>query len=160
MRNLNNYDAVFCDIDDTLIYGFWTDLMSVTWRIFRSNKLSDVLMDLQYIFKIFKVNQKLRHMLVNSTTDIYFLTARKFRPATEKMVHYILGDDRDNVHFCHLATDHPAVDKFNKIVYLISTVPYQKCCFFDDNRQVRNLISTLDDIDVFDPTALFEDKIG
>ena len=52
MRNLNNYDAVFCDIDDTLIYGFWTDLMSVTWRVFRSNRLSDILMDLQYIFKI------------------------------------------------------------------------------------------------------------
>ena len=160
MRNLNDYDAVFCDIDDTLIYGFWTDLMSITWSIFRNNKLSDTLIDLQYTFKIFKVNQKLRHMLVNSTTDVYFLTARKFRPTTEKMVHYILGNDRDNVHFCHLATDYPAADKFNKIVYLISTVPYQKCCFFDDNKQSRELVAALDDIDVFDPTALFEDKIG
>lgn len=160
MRNLNNYDVVFCDIDDTLIYGFWTDLMKYTWNIFRSSALSDILMDLQYIFKIFKVNQKLRHMLVNSTTDIYFLTARKFRPATEKMVHYILGDDRDNVHFCHLATDYPAPDKYNKIVALMQTCPaYQKACMFDDSKKVRYLVATLD-IDTFDPTVLFEDKIG
>lgn len=159
MRNLNDYDVIFCDIDDTLIYGFWTNLMAVSWNVFRCNTLSNILMDLQYIYKIYKVNQKLRYMLVNSDTDIYFITARKFRPATEKMVNHILGN-RDNVTFCHLATSNPDVDKFNKIAFLMADVPYNKGCFFDDNKEVRELVSILDEVDVFDPTVLFEDKIG
>lgn len=159
MRNLNDYDVIFCDIDDTLIYGFWTNLMAITWNLFRCNTLSNILMDLQCIYKIYKVNQKLRYMIVNSNTDIYFITARKFRPATEKMVNHILGN-RDNVLFCHLATSNPDVDKFNKIASLMSDVPYNKGCFFDDNRETRELVSVLDEVDVFDPTVLFEDKIG
>lgn len=159
MRNLNDYDVIFCDIDDTLIYGFWTNLMAVTWNIFKCNTLSNMLMDLQYIYKIYKVNQKLRYMLVNSDTDVYFITARKFRPATEKMVNHILGN-RDNVAFCHLATSNPDIDKFNKIAFLMANVPYNKGCFFDDNKGTRELISILDEVDVFDPTVLFEDKIG
>lgn len=159
MRNLNDYDVIFCDIDDTLIYGFWTRLMAITWKLFECNTLSNILMDLQYIYKIYKVNQKLRHMLVNSNTDVYFITARKFRPATEKMVNSIL-QNRKNVMFCHLATSNPDVDKFNKITFLMSQVPYTKGCFFDDNKKVRELVSKLDEIDVFDPTVLFENKIG
>lgn len=159
MRNLNDYDVIFCDIDDTLIYGFWTNLMAVSWNVSRCNTLSNILMDLQYIYKIYKVNQKLRYMLVNSDIDIYFITARKFRPATEKMVNHILGN-RDNVTFCHLATSNPDIDKFNKIAFLMADVPYNKGCFFDDNKEVRELVSILDEVDVFDPTVLFEDKIG
>lgn len=159
MRNLNDYDVIFCDIDDTLIYGFWTNLMAVSWNVFRCNTLSNILMDLQYIYKIYKVNQKLRYMLVNSDTDVYFITARKFRPATEKMVNHILGN-RDNVTFCHLATSNPDIDKFNKIAFLMANVPYNKGCFFDDNKEARELVSILDEVDVFDPTVLFEDKIG
>lgn len=159
MRNLNDYDVIFCDIDDTLIYGFWTRLMAITWKIFECNTLSNILMDLQYIYKIYTVNQKLRHMLVNSNTDVYFITARKFRPATEKMVMSILSN-RENVSFCHLATNNPDKDKFNKIAFLMAEVPYNKGCFFDDNKEARRLVSTIDEIDVFDPTVLFEDKIG
>lgn len=159
MRNLNDYDVIFCDIDDTLIYGFWTDLMKHTWNIFRSNALSDILMDLQYVYKFYKVNQKLRHMLVNCDTDIIFLTARKYRQTTVFLIHEILNT-KLNVTICHLATDHPATDKYNKIVAFMQTCPaYQRACMFDDNKEVRNLVATLD-IDVFDPTVLFEDKIG
>lgn len=159
MRNLNDYDVIFCDIDDTLIYGFWTNLMAVTWNVFKSNTLSNILMDLQYIYKIYKVNQKLRHMLINSNVDLYFITARKFRLATEKMIANILKD-RTNIHFRHLATSYPEVDKYSMIALLMEAVPYKKGCFFDDNRLTRELVSMMDNIDVFDPTALFEDKIG
>ena len=56
MRNLNNYDLIVSDIDDTLIYGFWTNLMHHTWNVFRSNILSAILMQLQAKFKLYKVN--------------------------------------------------------------------------------------------------------
>lgn len=158
MRNLDGYDVVFCDIDDTLIYGFWTDLMKYTWNIFRSNALSNILMDLQYAYKFYKVNQKLRHMLVNCETDIIFLTARKYRLATEFLISEILNN-KLNVDICHLATDNPAADKYNKIVAFMQTCPtYQKACMFDDNKEVRDLVTTLD-IDAFDPTVLFEEKV-
>ncbi len=163
MRNLDNYQMVFCDIDDTLIYGFWTDLMRYTWNLFRCNLLSDVLMRLQYKFKIYKVNQKLRFMLQNTSAPIVFLTARKFVQETEQMLCDILG--KETVFECrHLATDNPAEDKYNEIVkyildYLEMDVELDKLCIFDDNKQVRDLVAILD-VDVFDPTTLFEESKG
>ena len=57
MRDLTAvYDRVYVDIDDTLIYGFWTDLMRHSWNIFRCNTLSELLMKLQFKFKLWKVN--------------------------------------------------------------------------------------------------------
>lgn len=163
MRNLEQYQVIFCDIDDTLIYGFWTDLMKHTWNIFRCNLLSDILMYLQNKFNFYKVNQKLRHMLVNCTTPVIFLTARKYVPATEKMLAKILDHDRTFKVFevIHLATDNPAQDKYNKIVefihdYLNMGVELNNLCMFDDNDEVRELIATLD-IDCFDPVVMRED---
>ena len=59
MRDLNQYDVIFCDIDDTLIHGLWTDLMAITWRLFKSPTIAEFLMSLQAVFHIFKCNQKL-----------------------------------------------------------------------------------------------------
>lgn len=159
MRNLDQYQLIFCDVDDTLIYGFWTDLMRHTWNIFRSNLLSNILMKLQYHLKLYKVNQKLRFMLVNTVTPVVFLTARKYIKETELMLIDILGKD---VIFeaKHLATDNPAEDKYNEIVryihnYLEMDVELGSMCLFDDNKDVRDLVSTLD-IDVFDPIIMRE----
>lgn len=159
MRNLDQYQIIFCDIDDTLIYGFWTDLMKHTWNIFRCNKLSDILMKLQYKYKLYKVNQKLKYMLDNTTTPIVFLTARKYVAETEDMLEEILAPD---VIFevKHLATDNPAEDKYNEIVryihnYLEMDVELEHLCLFDDNKEVRDLISTLE-VDCFDPVPLKE----
>lgn len=163
MRNLEQYQIIFCDIDDTLIYGFWTELMKHTWNMFRNNTLSDILMTVQEKLNIYTVNQKLKHMLLNCTTPVVFLTARKHVPATEKMIARILEVDRTEKVFeiRNLATDNPAEDKYNEIVryihnYLDMDVELDKLCLFDDNKSVRDLIATLD-VDVFDPVAMRED---
>lgn len=160
MRNLDCYQMIFCDIDDTLIYGFWTDLMKHTWNIFRCNLLSDILMTLQQKFKLYKVNQKLKFMLNNTSSAIVFLTARKYVPATEKMLCDILETKRTGTVFevRHLATDNPAQDKYNEIVryihnYLDMDVELESMCIFDDNMDVLDLIATLD-IDVFNPVVM------
>lgn len=159
MRNLDQYQLIFCDIDDTLVYGFWTDLMKHTWNIFRCNKLSDILMKLQYKYKLYAVNQKLKYMLDNTAVPIVFLTARKYVAETEDMLEEILAPD---VIFevRHLATDNPAEDKYNEIIkyihnYLEMGVELEHLCLFDDNKDVRELISTLE-IDCFDPVLMRE----
>lgn len=159
MRNLDQYQIIFCDIDDTLIYGFWTDLMKHTWNIFRCNKLSDILMKLQYKYKLYKVNQKLKYMLDNTATSIVFLTARKYVAETEDMLKEILAPDAI-FEVRHLGTDNPAEDKYNEIVkyihnYLEMDVELEHLCLFDDNKGVRELVSTLE-IDCFDPVLMRE----
>lgn len=159
MRDLNQYDVIFCDIDDTLVYGFWTDLMSITWKAFRSPTISDVLMTLQAVFHIFQCNQKLRYMLMNCRKPIIFLTARKETFATSMLIKSILKKKDLDVTICSLATDKPAIDKVNKIVFFMQTCMYDKVCLFDDNEDVRDLAGQLN-IDVFDPASMFEEKVG
>nr|DAQ09811.1 MAG TPA: acid phosphatase [Caudoviricetes sp.] len=159
MRDLNQYDVIFCDIDDTLVHGIWTDLMSVTWKIFRNKLLAEILMELQAALHIFKSNQKLRHMLMQCEKPIIFLTARKECLATHTLLKFMLDKGDLDFSICSLATDTPAVDKINKIVFFMQTCMYDKVCLFDDNVEVRRAASQLD-IDVFDPTTMFEEKIG
>ena len=94
MRNLNLYDLIVCDIDDTLIYGFWTDLMRHSWDMFHSPKLSSVLMALQDWFNLYRVNEKLRYMINNSKTPIVFLTVRAESKHTFNILNKILDPER------------------------------------------------------------------
>lgn len=160
MRNLDQYQLVFCDIDDTLVYGFWTELMKHTWNIFRNNTLSNILMWLQYNFCLYKVNQKLRYMLTSTSAPIVFLTARKYAKETELMLNDILNNEAI-FEVRHLATDNPAEDKYNEIVkyihnYLEMGAELESMCIFDDNKEVRDLVSTLE-IDCFDPVSMREE---
>lgn len=158
MRDLNQYDVIFCDIDDTLVHGLWTDLMSVMWKMFRSPIIAELLMDLQAVFSIFKANQKLKYMLMNCYKPIIFLTARKECLATRILLKSILNKKDLDITVCSLATDRPAIDKLNKIVFFMQACMYDKVCLFDDNMEVREAASQLD-IDVFDPTTMFEEKV-
>ena len=63
MRLFNDYKIIFCDIDDTLVHGFMTDLMKVTWDKLHSNTVADLLMEVQERFNLFKVNERLRFIL-------------------------------------------------------------------------------------------------
>lgn len=159
MRDLNQYDVIFCDIDDTLIHGTWTDLMAITWRLFKSPTIAEFLMALQAVFHIFRCNQKLTYMLMNCQKPIIFLTARKETFATHLLIKSILNKKDLKISICSLATDRPAIDKLNKIVFFMQTCMYDKVCLFDDNIDVREAASQLD-IDVFDPTTMFEERIG
>lgn len=159
MRDLNQYDVIFCDIDDTLVHGMWTDLMSITWKMFRSPIIAEFLMDLQAAFHIFQCNQKLRFMLMHCHKPIIFLTARKECLATKILLKSILNKNDLDITICSLATDRPAVDKLNKIVFFMQTCMYDKICLFDDNDEVRNAAAQID-IDVFNPVTMFEERIG
>ena len=161
MRNLEMYDAIFVDIDDTIIYGPWTDLMRYTWDWFHSNAISDFLMAVQNKFNIFKVNHKLVRMLLNvyGKRAVYFLTARKESMATRDMLNKILG-----FYPCvfSLATDNPALDK---VQFIFDEFEFRddsnwKVCLFDDNDEVREYANQYNQIDAFNPTPMFEKLVG
>jgi hypothetical protein len=126
--------------------------------MFRNPTIAEFLMAFQAVFHIFKCNQKLRYMLMNCQKPIIFLTARKETFATHLLIKSILDKKDLEISIYSLATDRPAIDKLNKIVFFMQTCMYDKVCLFDDNMEVREAASQLD-IDVFDPTTMFEEKV-
>lgn len=150
----DHYDVIYCDIDNTIIYGFINDLMDITWKYTHSDLIADILMTLQAKFKLYKVNSKLVHMLKNASIPIVFLTARKHHNATWKLVANVMNTELKIV---SLRTDNPAEEK---VQYILNN---QMCerdrfCIFDDNKKVRDL-SMEYGIDAFDPTPLYEGLI-
>lgn len=150
----DHYDVIYCDIDNTIIYGFMNDLMDITWQMFHSDLIADILMTIQAKFKLYKVNHKLAHMLRNTITSKVFITARKYHPATFKVLDDILEFPYDLV---SLRTDNPAEDK---VQYILNNqwCDTEKFCIFDDNKKVRDLAMEYD-IDAFDPTPLYEGMV-
>lgn len=152
MRNLNKYDLIISDIDDTLIYGFWTDLMHHTWKYFRSNILSAILMTLQAKLKLYKVNMKLYYMLKVTESPIIFLTVRASNPATVKMLHDIMGDKSFGL--IELGTDLGVQQKAEVVEKYLERFP--NILFIDDNDAIRDNIDGLE-VDVLNP-VLFREK--
>ena len=154
MRLFNDYKIIFCDIDDTLVHGFMTDLMKVTWDKLHSNTVADLLMEIQERFNLFKVNERLRFILKRYNGKIVFLTARRYHEATLRLLDKILGKEYD---LSSLATDTPEKDKVEEIQrYMqIFTIKGDKCAIFDDNKKVRFAAGAIG-IDTFDPTVMIE----
>lgn len=150
MRNLDEYDLIVSDIDDTIIYGFWTDLMHHTWEIFQSPILSKVLMLLQNKLHLYKVNQKLVHMLKNTGTPLVILTVRAANDNTIEMLNKIL--DRDFTIY-ELETDFGYIVKPQIICEFLQDYP--KVIFFEDNKLIREETKELD-VDVVDPVPMRE----
>lgn len=151
MRNLNSYDLIISDIDDTLIYGPWTDLMHHSWNIFRSNALSNILMRLQAKFKFYKINMKLYHMLKCTDSPIVFLTVRASNPGTLKMLYDIMG--RTPFGLIELATDLGAQQKAEVVERYLDRFP--NILFIDDNKTIRDNVAGLE-VDVLDPVLMRE----
>lgn len=154
MRNLNSYDLIISDIDDTLIYGPWTDLMHHSWNIFRSNALSNILMRLQAKFKFYKINMKLYHMLKCTDSPIVFLTVRASNPGTLKMLYDIMG--RTPFGLIELATDLGAQQKAEVVERYLDRFP--NILFIDDNKAIRDNVAGLE-VDVLDPVLMREKLI-
>lgn len=155
MRFQNYYNIIFCDVDDTLIYGFWTDLMRVTWNMFHSPRLSNVLTFIQEKLKIYRVNRKLQFILSNAKADIIFLTARGENDSTADMIRNILPNT--DFTLMELGTEEPHFDKLEEARYAIQeySEKYEmtpRCCIFDDNKKVRDIFNHWH-IDAFDPTS-------
>lgn len=185
MRDFTQYDVIFLDIDDTIVSGFWTRLMHITWNVFRNNFISDILMTIQNFFNIYKPNIRLLHY-IDSHPLIYVLTARKACRATKDMLRKIFTDryvityneleeggglfsdailEKDGlVVLVELGTDHVAEEKWacaaevlNYISLVCETLP--KSCIFDDNKEVRFIFGK-NGQDAFDPTTLLEKEVG
>lgn len=154
MRLFNDYKIIFCDIDDTLVHGFMTDLMRFTWDKLRSNVVADFLMEIQERFNLFKVNERLRFILRRYDGKIIFLTARRHNDATLRLLDKILGKEYT---LNSLATDNPERDKVEVMqTYMQAlTVKGDKCAVFDDNKKVRFAAGAIG-IDTFDPTVMIE----
>lgn len=153
MRNLNKYDLIISDIDDTLIYGFWTDLMHYTWKYFRSNILSAILMTLQAKLKLYKVNMKLYHMLKATESPIIFLTVRASNPATVNMLYEIMEDKHFGL--IELGTDLGVQQKAEVVENYLERFP--NILFIDDNDAIRKNVAGLE-VDVLNPLLLREKK--
>lgn len=153
MRNLDEYDLIVVDIDDTIIHGFWTDIMHYTWKWFRSDLLSSILMRIQNKFNLYKLNQKLVYMLKNTKTPIVVMTVRKENEATAEMIYKIL--DKDFTLY-ELQTDYGYIMKPRIIEELLQVYP--KVILFDDNKMIRDNVAGLE-VDVVDPVAMREEFI-
>lgn len=159
VRNLTEiYDHIYVDIDDTLIYGFWTDLMKCTWNWFRNNTLSQILMYLQCQFCLYKVNHKLRYML-RDCTKVTFLTVRAPSFYTRLMLVKILGIAGTIAGLVELGTDNGALEKAEYIAIDMYSHNYKNVCLIDDSRDNRAMAINYG-FDVIDPTGMYEKLCG
>ena len=154
MRTVKDYDIVFSDIDNTLVYGWMTDLMEITWKLFHSDLIADTLMYLQAKFKLYKVNEMVRYQLMQSKTVI-FITARKECRATHKLIKDIM---KDNYRFVQsLRTDNSPEDKTE----FIRRFGDGLFLFFEDSKATRwRVMKELPNVLALDPVPMREVLIG
>ena len=153
MRTVKDYDIVFSDIDNTLVYGWMTDLMEITWKLFHSDLIADTLMYLQAKFKLYKVNEMVRYQLMQAR-NVVFLTARKECKATHKLIEDITGKE---FKIESLRTDNSPEDKTK----FIKEFGDGLFLFFEDNKATRwKVMKELPNVLALDPVPMREVLIG
>lgn len=153
MRRIGDYNIVFSDIDNTLVYGWMTDLMEITWKLFHSDLISDILMYLQAQFKLYKVNEMVRYQLLRAR-NVVFLTARKECKATHKLIEDIMGRE---FKIESLRTDNSPEDKTKSIREFGNGL----FLFFEDNKATRwKVMKELPNVLALDPVPMREVLIG
>ena len=154
MRRIVDYDIVFSDIDDTLVYGWMTDLMEITWKLFHSDLIADTLMYLQAKFKLYKVNEMVRYQLMQAK-HVIFITARKECKATYKLIEDIMGKE---FKIESLRTDNSPEDKTKFIKEFGKNGLF---LFFEDNKATRwRVMKELPNVLALDPVPMREVLIG
>lgn len=153
MRTVKDYDIVFSDIDNTLVYGWMTDLMEITWKLFHSDLLADTLMHLQAKFRLYKVNEMVRYQLMQAR-NVIFITARKECRATHKLIEDIIGKE---FKIESLRTDNSPEDKTK----FIKEFGDGLFLFFEDNKDTRwKVMKELHNVLALDPVPMREVLIG
>ena len=153
MRTVKDYDIVFSDIDNTLVYGWMTDLMEITWKLFHSDLIADTLMYLQAKFKLYKVNEMVRYQLMQAR-NVIFVTARKECKATYKLIEDIMGKE---FKVQSLRTDNSPEDK-TKFIKAFGNGSF---LFFEDSKATRwRVMKELPNVLVLDPVPMREVLIG
>ena len=154
MRTVKDYDIVFSDIDNTLVYGWMTDLMEITWKLFHSDLIADTLMYLQAKFKLYKVNEMVRYQLMQAK-HVIFITARKECKATHKLIEDITGKE---FKVESLRTDNSSEDKTN---FIKEFGKNGLSLFFEDNKATRwKVMKELPNVLALDPVPMREVLIG
>ena len=154
MRTVKDYDIVFSDIDNTLVYGWMTDLMEITWKLFHSDLIADTLMYLQAKFKLYKVNEMVRYQLLRAR-NVVFLTARKECKATHKLIEDIMKNNYRLIR--SLRTDNSPEDKTK----FIKEFGNGLFLFFEDNKETRwRVMKELPNVLALDPVPMREVLIG
>lgn len=155
MRRIKDYDIVFSDIDNTLVYGWMTDLMEITWKLFHSDLIADTLMYLQAKFKLYKVNEMVRYQLMQARRVI-FITARKECKATRKLIKDIMKNNYRLIR--SLRTDNSPEDKTKFIKEFGRNGSF---LFFEDNKETRwRVMKELPNVLALDPVPMREVLIG
>ena len=153
MRTVKDYDIVFSDIDNTLVYGWMTDLMEITWKLFHSDLIANTLMYLQAKFRLYKVNEMVRYQLLKAK-NVVFLTARKECKATHKLIEDIIGKE---FKVESLRTDNSPEDKTK----FIKEFGDGLSLFFEDNKETRwRVMKELPNVLALDPVPMREVLIG
>ena len=153
MRTVKDYDIVFSDIDNILVYGWMTDLMEITWKLFHSDLIADTLMYLQAKFGLYKVNEMVRYQLMQAR-DVIFVTARKECKATHKLIEDIMGRE---FKIESLRTDNSPEDKTK----FIKEFGDGLFLFFEDNKETRwRVMKELPNVLALDPVPMREVLIG
>ena len=153
MRTVKDYDIVFSDIDNTLVYGWMTYLMEITWKLFHSDLIADTLMYLQAKFKLYKVNEMVHYQLMQSR-NVIFVTARKECKATHKLIEDIMGKE---FKVQSLRTDNSPEDKTK----FIKEFGDGLFLFFEDNKETRwRVMKELPNVLALDPVPMREVLIG
>ena len=153
MRTVKDYDIVFSDIDNTLVYGWMTDLMEITWKLFHSDLIADTLMYFQAKFKLYKVNEMVRYQLMQAR-NVIFITARKECKATHKLIEDITGKE---FKIESLRTDNSPEDKTK----FIKEFGDGLFLFFEDNKETRwKVMKELPNVLALDPVPMREVLIG
>lgn len=155
MRNLaEQYDHIYVDIDDTLIYGFWTDLMKHSWNIFRNDTLSQMAMYLQAKFGLYKLNHKLVRML-GDCTKVTFLTVRAPSFYTRLMLVRALQTKGVIADLVELGTDNGAFEKAEFMAKEMHEKGYSRICLIDDSQANRDM-AMMYGFDVYNPVGMYE----
>lgn len=144
--DLKKYDVIYCDIDDTIILGWFEKVLDISWRLFKSPKLFQILAKIQAKFKLYKENTRFLQMLSSYTGLIVFLTARSKSPATKKILVDIMYKyvDLIQIELHELASYNPTLDKLK----YIQLHKVGDGVLFDDNPMIRH--SCAKEVDVFD----------
>lgn len=150
MRDLDEYDIIFCDIDDTLIHGPFVKFMDWTWKKTHSQLLAYIQMIIQEAFNLFEVDKKLQFMLRLTATPIVFLTARAPCPATRRLINKIMHEGKNIYVIEELKTSSPAEDKANTVINYLEDLNMDRAAFFDDNDKAREYMAMINDMDCFD----------
>lgn len=133
----NKYSIIFCDIDDTIVSGFITDMMHYTWKVTKSVFLSKVLMAIQYFFNAYKVNTKLMYSLSKSGAFIIFLTARKHFEPTRMLIKRLCKEyDIHSYSIVELGSYRHTIDKLEYIERQVKANPEGKFLVVDDNSEL------------------------